>query len=313
MVLLVLLTELGLRIFSPYKSYLERNGSLSYIAMYFPHPSPSPEIPGTIKYDENPEFRFAHSFNSLGYRDAQTSTKNFKAFILGDSFVQGIGTDSSNTIDHLIEQKIACKNCILNMGLAGSELTRHYTLLENIYSEGLHADYVLLNLNSTDINDIIFSAERIPELDFKSPSYVFQYAYGMSYLFRHFTHDILEYNWNLLSQKEIEELNIKIIKLIFSYIYKYDTLCKANHSKLIIVFQALRHECINKNYTYSSLISKLEAEVDHPLLVNLTTLFEEHCDLYYWPLDQHFNPAGYELYSTELLHKILLKEPSFKP
>jgi len=140
----IFLIELGLSLFSPYKSYAERNGDWSFTAPFFKHDYAEPYQENHYDEDENPEFNFTHTFNDIGYEDANVGEReHFKAFILGDSFIQGLGVDNSESIDKQLEEKANCDNCILNMGLSGSELKNHLKLLKELHNKSFSADFVI--------------------------------------------------------------------------------------------------------------------------------------------------------------------------
>ena len=309
--IILFVVELGLIFFSPYKSYSERNGSHDFVAPYFSNPKPSPYPAGTIQYDLTPEFNFMHHYNNLGFKDVYASEKNYHAFILGDSFAQGVGTDSTNSIDKILEDNLNCDNCILNLGLSGSELANNLYLLKQLNQSGYHSKYIILNFNATDLNDLIFDVKKIPELKKYGPSLVFQYVYGISYLFRHLCHDLFGYNWNLLIKKDEETLKPKIVDLIYNYFVEFEEYSKNSNSQFILVFQPLLDECQNKTYLSKTLIERLNNENPAIKYVDLSYLFEDDCSAYYWPRDMHFNTAGYQKFSNELYEQISIIDSSF--
>lgn len=307
----LLIVELGLHYFSPYKSYMEKNGDLAYIAPYFPHPNPAPYPAHFVQYDRKPEFNYAHKFNALGYKDTDLDTALYKALILGDSFVQGIGTDSTHSIDKLLEKQVECNDCILNMGLAGNELSNSFNALKAINKQGVQAQYVILNLNKTDLNDLQSKCKQIEALNFKGPSYLFQFGYGASYMVRHLAHELFNLHSDLLTTTEQNNLRPKLMNYIYTQIIAYDEYCRQTGSSFVLVFQPLFEECQEKKYLFEELDEKLA--ITHPeiAVVNLLHVFENDCESFYWPIDLHFNTDGYIQYSTALYDSLSLLNNDF--
>lgn len=79
-----------------------------------------------VYYVNNYEYDYSYSQNSSGFRDdefAKAKKKDvFRVFLIGDSFVKGVGVDTDNTIDRLLEKKfktddVACE--VFNLGWEG--------------------------------------------------------------------------------------------------------------------------------------------------------------------------------------------------
>lgn len=307
-----LLLEIGLRIFSPYKSYIEQNGALEFIAPYFPHPTAAPYVGGHIQYDNKPEFNYKHVFNSMGYKDEESKQKNYKIFLLGDSFVQGIGTDSVHTIDKLLEGHLECTDCVFNMGLGGNELNSSFKQLKDISNTGFTANFVMLNLNKTDVNDLRTQTANIEGLDGPTPSLSFQFFYGFSYIFRHIAHDLFHYQSNLLRLEEEKALNEQVLSYIENLLYDYQQFCQENNMEFILVFQPLSEECRDEKYSFATLIEKLEKSEKNLGIINLLEIFEGDCSMYYWEKDLHFNTNGYTHYTQSLYEQLIERYPEIQ-
>ncbi|MCB9256447.1 MAG: hypothetical protein H6579_04900 [Chitinophagales bacterium] len=309
--LAILIIELALRFFSPYISYSERIGKSKFTAPFFNH-KVEPHKNGEQFSDEQTEFNFLHVFNELGYKDENMQNqKKFKAFLLGDSFVQGVGVKPSGTIDKQLENLLACNNCILNMGLSGSNLINHYSLLQEITKQGYRAENIILNLNSTDIIDLIYQCKTKRETENFGRSLVFQYFYGLSFIFRHFSHEVLNLGKDLLYTQEREELKALIENEIYKSIVQYHAFCEEQNINFYLVFQALLHECNNKSFELESIREQLKQNNPEIKLIDLSSLFNDNCNAYYWPIDCHFNEKGYTAYSKALFDQILAIDSSF--
>ena len=307
----IFLVELGLSLYSPYKSYNERNGGTDFTAPYFNHAKPTPRVPGYIEYDEKPEFNFEHHFNSLGYKDVEREQKKYFALLLGDSFVQGVGTDSNHAIDKQLESMLDCENCILNMGLGGSDLVNHYSLLSALITQGYTAEYILLNINATDIDDLKYTAHNMSDVELKLPSHYFQFFYGISYIYRHISHDVMDVQWNLLTPAQEKAILPAIEDLISDYILEYSILSKEHGSKLLVIFQPMINECITQEFKCGNIMEKLKQNRTEIKMIDLNHAFDNDCKAYFWPIDGHFNTKGYVTYSRLLFEAACASDTSF--
>ena len=59
--------------------------------------------------------------------------KKYKALIIGDSFVDGIGT-SDYPIDKNLEKLMNCKDCIINIGRSGNDIVNELDFLKKAIS-----------------------------------------------------------------------------------------------------------------------------------------------------------------------------------
>ncbi|MCB9256452.1 MAG: hypothetical protein H6579_04925 [Chitinophagales bacterium] len=302
--------EFSLSFISPYRSYPEKNGSNKYTSPLFTR-APTPFNPGSSLADEKIEFHYVHHFNDLGYQDQNPRSKIFKAFLLGDSFVQGVGTDSLHTIDKQLEKKIGCDNCIMSLGLSGSDLVTHFAQFQKVVENGYHAEYALLNLNYTDLFEISIRTKEIKEIEQRETSLAIQFLYGYSYLIRHLCHDVFRLNYNFLNPKEQELLYSEIHVLILNYIYKYKEYCDHNNINLIVVFQPCLEECTSKIYQLDQEISLIMADTS-VWAINMNNYFNNACLNYYWPIDGHFTTEGYTFYSEKLYEEIIKLDNDFK-
>lgn len=302
---MLFIIETSLSYLSPHKFYMYHK---NFQSPYFQQ-NPIGFKPYSSHGDDKLEFNFIHQFNHLGYRDDVNYKKNFKYFILGDSFVQGVGTDKHHTFDKLIEKQLACDNCMLNVGISGSNAIYHFEIFKKLFYEGYSAKTVVLNINSSDILDILFKEKLHLELENKGRPAIFQFTYGYSYIFRHFTHTVLQYNYRLLNEQENAEITPKIMKVLFNQLNEYQEFCKSRDVKFIIVFQPSLFECLTNSYELQELINLIQK--DNKLsYINMNRVFNEDCESYYWPLDTHFNTKGYILYSQILLNELLLINPT---
>jgi hypothetical protein len=168
------LAELMLRFFytKEFDSYGERNGSKTYHSCYNTYIAPLDSYGGHRFYinqplstdDFNkPEFHYLHKYNSLGLRDKEftTNKKPHEVRILGvgDSFTEGVGTCADSTWLKQLEYMLNSSGkdiyyTTMNGGVHGSDLFFSYDLFTRCLLQ-YKPDLVILNLNSTDIGDVI--------------------------------------------------------------------------------------------------------------------------------------------------------------
>jgi lysophospholipase L1-like esterase len=260
--------------------------------------------PNSVTELHKPEYHYKHSYNSLGLRDCefniQKKTGEFRILGLGDSFVEGMGTSGDSTwlkqLGHLLNQDSdGLKYETMNAGKGGSDLFFSYDLLNHCLLK-YKPDLVILNLNSTDVGDIMCRGgyERYDGHGNCRPKRGgpwWDFFFGSSYILRLLVLDILHYNWQL--QPGAAE-NIAMTA-IAGKVSDYQALAKKEHFTFLLVLQPLQNELNNK----SNFISKLKIDsailkIDlTPILIN--KIREQHgtTTFFYYPKDGHFNSRGY--------------------
>jgi hypothetical protein len=158
--------------------------------------------PNTEFDQDNRDFKYHHKVNSLGLRDREdffSDSTPCKVICVGDSYTEGVGAPADSTYPHFLEQKLndAGYSCqVLNAGVAGSDPFYEYVLVRDKLIQ-LHPDYVVVDINSTDITDFIFRGglER-----FKADGSVvynkgpwFAGLYHWSYVVRFIMNNLLDY------------------------------------------------------------------------------------------------------------------------
>lgn len=196
-----------------------------------------------------------------------------------------------------------CKDCIINIGRSGNDIVNELDFLKKLYQENVTANTVLLNINSSDINDLIYRSKYY-NINIKRPSMVLEFFYGSSFIFRYYSHNVLKLNYNLITPQQQEKFNEVAKKKIFEYIMNFDEFCKKNNTKLIVVFQPMLWEIENNTFELYSVIQKIKQE--NIAYIDASNFIETNSKDYYWPIDLHFNDKGYKVYS-EYLYRHLVK------
>jgi len=252
----------------------------------------------------NSEYHYRHIYNSLGLRDREFNLRKksdeFRIIGLGDSFVEGMGTSGDSTWLKQLEYKLnqgaaGLKYVTMNGGKGGSDLFFSYDLLTRCLVK-YKPDLVILNLNSTDVGDIMCRGgyERYDSKGNCHPKEGgpwWEFFFGASYIVRLIVLNVLHYNWQL--QPKIAEL--KALSEISKKISDYQGIAKKEHFAFLLVLQPLQSE-LNEQSSFTAKL-KIDSGIRN---VDLTSILvdkikEQHgkTSLFYYPLDGHFNARGY--------------------
>jgi len=271
--------------------------------------------PGTSSEIKRPEFNYTHHYNAWGLRDhAFTTTKNsheYRILALGDSFVEGMGTSDDSTwvkqLEWMLNKNRSGLNyTTLNGGVIGSDLFFSYELLKRCLLK-YKPDLVILNLNSTDVNDIFLRGG--PERFDTNGNYYpktgpwWEFYFGTSFIVRAITLHALHYSWNLVTAEEQAKIDTKIIAQISKKLNDYQALANEEHFKFLLTLQPLQNELND-----SSFVSRLRVAADinkidlTPALADSIKCEHGNKALYYWPLDGHFTGRGYNAEAAIIYH-----------
>jgi len=315
---MLLVSEIALRIFAHnLMSYGERNGDGHYSSAYRVQlhrcDSCGPgyffiNTPNGSENFDKPEFHYLHRYNSLGLRDhaftEQKDSNEYRILGLGDSFTEGVGTSADSTWLKQLEYMLNADTFMhrhyttLNGGAHGSDLIFSYDLLSKCLLK-YHPDMVILNLNSTDVGDII--SRGVEERKEIHHGYIegrgpwWEYFYGSSYIVRLIVMNGLHYNWELLSRREQEEETKCALHAISEKIKDFEQLARERHFSFLLVIQPLKEEL--KDNVLSRIDfdpAQRRIELAPYLNVKINDLHEP-LNKYYWPVDGHFTTEGYRL------------------
>jgi lysophospholipase L1-like esterase len=323
------LLEVSLRVAGFYYTYTEKMGGgyTSYYNTVLPtwyweyHPYDS-------IIDSKPEFSYRDRANNWGFRDRDFDTTEgghiTKVLVIGDSFVQGVGTAADSTWPRYLQRRIngadtgRCR--IYNCGVAGSDPFYEYVLLRDKLIN-LHPDMVIMSINYSDIHDYITRGgmERFrPDgtCAFKKGPW-FEPLYRRSHVVRLFVHFVLRYDYSLLSQPAHEaalkdgigkisdcaiaaqklctERHIKFLTVIHPYLTPYDRYVQ-KQDELAAIGVNLRR----KNIPVVDLMG------DFSRVINRSN-YEE----YSWPRDLHYKAKGYELFAHLVLENLRKADPKW--
>jgi lysophospholipase L1-like esterase len=327
--LMLLASEFVLRAFAKnLQSYGERNGRKCYASAYrvslhvcdscgggyFFINSPN----GTEEFYK-PEFHYLHKYNSLGLRDHEfkeyKDSGEFRIIGLGDSFTEGVGTSEDSTWLKQLEGMLNTDSnrlhhyTTLNGGAHGSDLIFSYDLLVKCLLK-YHPDLVILNLNSTDVGDII--SRGVEERKNIHNGYIegrgpwWEYLYGSSYIVRLIVMNGLHYNWELLSPKQQEEEKNYALNAIAASIRNFEQLAREKHFSFLLVIQPLQNE-LKENVLSRLHLDSAQRHIDlAPYFTEKVEGRHEPLRDYYWPVDGHFTAKGYQLEASEICRNYFL-------
>jgi len=313
----LLLSELVLRTFAFHlRTHWERNGETSYFSVnrsryilceacgnQFFHLNK----PNTNRIAEKIEFQIKHSYNSIGFRDTEFSKlkgqNEFRIMGLGDSFTEGVGTTADSTwlkqLNGMLNrsQNKAYNYNTYNCGVSGSDIVREYDLFSKCLIN-YKPDLLIINLNSSDIADIILRGGEIEMDEFgnskmnKRPW--FEYFFGSSFLVRAILLDLLNYNWTLLSPNQQAKARKEALRIIEYKLYRFQDLAKLHNFELLLILQPFIYEFEQNQFELSELNSlrgiktiNLFEEFNHRTNRNIKLV-----KAMYWPIDMHYTTLG---------------------
>ena len=321
-VFVLTIAELGLRFLrNDLRSYGERNGNSYYSSCYHLYLQTCESCtPKKQYYTHSPNSQsvftesgtsYEHKFNTMGLRDDDPilakDSNEYRIIGVGDSFTEGVGTDADSTwlkqlADILNHTSTTTHYTTLNAGVQGNDVIFSYQLFKDRLLR-YEPDLVILNLNSTDINDIIFRGgiDRFDENGVyqqkNGPQW--EYLFGASYLVRLVSLNLLNYNWQLLNLEEQHLAEQLAIKDIGKTINQFQSLAKANNFSFLLITHPLEHEINNirqyKHLSYNPSIKHIELETTFDSIYKT-----EPTPIYYWPIDGHFTTKGYHVLAQEI-------------
>lgn len=296
--------EVLLYMFSPYKTMLEKNGGFYYVSpiadIRFEHTrKPNQKITHNQK-----EFSINYTTNSFGFRGEEPNIGEVEILLMGDSFIEGWGVDNDSTISKVLENKLECENCVMNAGVAASDLIAAYHRAVKLLPE-IKPKILILNINDTDYNDI-FLRYIAPH---NRVSIAFEFFYGASFIVRHLSHLFLDIDQFLIKNQSKIAYEKEVQQKIFETLHLFQELSNQKNIRFFVVLQPYLN---NLDY----IIQKSTLYPIHLFLEeNKFSFYNAHIDLQnypqheklYWPIDQHFNNKGANVFGN-LIYKALNEE-----
>lgn len=261
------------------------------------------------------EFSHLRVTNRLGLAEQDIPpTKapgEFRILALGDSFTEGVGTVYDSTWAKAFQRKLSAtwpdnRITTFNAGILGSDPFFEYTLLRERLSD-LQLDLVIVAINGSDIDDIImrggmerFHPDGSTVYRMAAPSW--EWLYGISFIFRHYVHDVLRYDWKFMTPDEAAAAQNAAVAQIKSAIDAFARLAEEAGFDLLFVTHPRKQEVIATEYFFG-LRDVVTDLTSHPGLASFDLLqyyrsngimSEENVAEFYWVIDPHHNGRGYQ-------------------
>jgi lysophospholipase L1-like esterase len=326
--LLVVGLELFLRYgVKSYQSYTERHGQFNFVSHFEQPVSTAIRVhhPGKL-YLVRPEFIQSREINSLGLPEREIpeekSPDELRIIALGDSFTEGTGADYESTWPKVLERELASAMpgrpvTVVNAGIGGSDVCFEYVLLrERLLA--LDPDLVVVAINATDLSDIVrrggmerFRQDGSVTYALQPPSW--EWLYAVSFITRHFALSVFRLDWQLMGEEERAREERRAALTILDRLRDFRALSKEKGFDLVILFHPREaHELDTKSYPprFASVVESMVNAGDFPV-IDLLSYYTEHGLMteapseYFWPIDLHHNPAGYEIMGKAVAARLL--------
>lgn len=325
LILLVLATgfvaEVGLRGSGMLLTYSERN--FDRYDSYFDRVRPTDWFldRGPVIVSDQAEFCTACPATPMGLRDEEigkgvdSTARRF--LVLGDSFTEGVGASCGSSMPARLTERSGGDTLAINAGVVGSDPFLSLQWYDTHFHEMPH-DEVVLVMNFSDISDHVFwgGQERFDGDSVHSRSAPwFHGAYRRSHLVRAVVHGILRFDFALTppwrQDEVVEEALAASADLITRFTQDHPDV------PLTVVVHPYPFAVSQHVPGHDRLPDLGDRLPDSVRFIDLYPAFGEvltdanHTD-YSWPIDGHFNDAGYDLFARLLLAE-LRRSPGRSP
>lgn len=271
--------------------------------------------PRSIVWFDRPEFRHVRHVNSMGYSDREwpiaKKPGEKRILCLGDSWTEGVGAPEDSTYVSLLADILSARDSdtyVMNAGIAADDPFVNYVN----YRDRLvayHPDVIIQTLSGNDLLTDIASKGGLERFGQNGSLHIpdgpwWEPLYALSLVSRLAFH-AAGYNAMLqkvpLPKQKIEDLNDKVIKLL----RLYTALAEQHSTLLIVVIQASDHD-----YDFGPIITglrKIHGLKVCDLLDYYNAEFSKRGsdpEKYYWPIDGHHTPRGYQLMARSIYHAL---------
>lgn len=272
---------------------------------------------GEIRDNNCLDYKYAtDTCNSLGFRGLLPRSDKKIIVVLGDSFTEGVGAPVDSSFPALLRNHILLEYPdydVLNAGVSGNDIFFDWKMVQKLQTKYELSQLIFL-MNSTDINDVAERGgnERFLDnglLKYNSRPW-WEPVYAVSFIFRLITHNVMKYDFNLLSAGECELRHQIAIEKIASLISnEINPWCEKHNVRLLIVTHPLNHEIDEDESEYSRLVHSLR-NINTLKIVDCMSSFRniENAKDLYWNIDLHFKPQGYSIISETVIDNYFKKE-----
>jgi len=287
----------------------------------------SPEKDLTLRvYDPNVtrsesfgnEFEYVHTYNSIGLRDNNplpgSLDTSYVIVGLGDSFTEGLGCPQDSTWIRQLDVKLRpdIPNLIaVNAGHSGSDPFYEIYKLKHLIYEAYHPDLVILNINATDINEIVYKGG--PERFSKNAKRYrngpwWKSLYISLHSFRMILHEFFGIQSHYYTDTDFARLQERSLELIHEEISgNLIPFARANNLDLVIVFTPILEELRIGAFPLQEINRLLEQTSPDLATINMFDRFIEldlDFEKFFWKEDIHNNSMGYGIWADAIAEKV---------
>lgn len=268
---------------------------------------------GKPHYLKKFEYNYIRQTNSLGFADREWEEgKRAKCRImaLGDSFTEGDGApQDSSYVEQLstLLNKDTPRYEVMNAGTCGSDPFFNYINYQDRLTK-YKPDILLQSLSAGDVltdmatKDGFRRFEHKPAITFKKAPW-WEPIYAISHISRLMFY-ALGYNDMLVKGDPTREQKNDYNRQLTDLFVRYDSLAKANNTKLFIVIRPNTIKDIiteQPGYDFDPVLKPLAGRTG-AVVVDLIPLYRQYMKQsgkdpqdFFWPVDGHHNSKGYHL------------------
>jgi len=285
--------------------------------------------PNTEQRYISKEFKYYRKIYNNGFTQSFPSNPKIhnevRILALGDSYTVGIGSPYDSTWVELLKKKLNKIRDgkyfdIFNAGVSGSDPVLEYALLtEDLQS--YNPDFVIAMINESDINDFIIRGglERLAKKDtiIMKEGPWWEWAFNISFVTRLIAINGLKYNQLLVKESDMKNETAIAIEKIEKTLYKFNAYTASKRMQFLTVFLPSPYELTNGGrYKFKTLIDNLNRNDIHA--IDMFEKFSEEMNnnpnilnKYYWKIDGHCTPEGYNFVAETIYNYINGNELQF--
>ena len=256
------------------------------------------------------EFSDTFKYNESGFRGnflpIKKDSNEYRIIVLGDSFVEGIGTENDSTIASLLQKKLQVDNSnviVMNAGISGS-YPKHETTLFYSKLQQYKPDLVVMVCCFNDPSDAFFF-----ENEGKIPLHECLFASSRIYrmIYAHF----VGFEPGYVRKKSIQDKYSKHANDLTKHIQAFQHKLEQKNIDFICTYIPIAAEIGSSSTGHNFVNKSFHAELTKNGL-DVLHLQEQNIDSiqiheWYWKKDAHLKPKGYDMVATLLAAKIKTK------
>lgn len=264
--------------------------------------------------DAESNTRPLEKFNAIGTRGSLPQKNKKVILCLGDSFTESVCVTIDSSYPYLLEkqlQKIDPEVEVLNAGISGNDPFYDFIMLQHL-KDSFHITNAVFLINTTDINEVLYRGglSRFVAggtLQF-APRPWWERLYGLSYIVRLVSVNLLKLDYNFHTDKERVALENKAINELFNLFSQHVIpYCQKNNIQLTLAFHPIESE-LNTPEPYNKLLRPMQ-QLKGITLVDIFDTIKKQNTLtpLYYPLDRHFYGKGYQILANSIAARIFMQ------